>query len=67
MIWLLGIDCDLARKVEERVMTADAIRWAIEAHAYRQSHSEAGKVDPETGTSALHVAAAKGYMQVCKF
>ncbi|XP_077301815.1 protein phosphatase 1 regulatory subunit 12C-like isoform X2 [Arctopsyche grandis] len=61
-----GIDCDLARKVEERVMTADAIRWAIEAHAYRQSHPEAGKVDPETGTSALHVAAAKGYMQVIR-
>ncbi|XP_051173003.1 protein phosphatase 1 regulatory subunit 12A isoform X2 [Leptopilina boulardi] len=52
-----GIDCDQARSEEERSMLNDARAWRSGA---------AGKdtVHPRTGATALHVAAAKGYINV---
>ncbi|KAI1895647.1 hypothetical protein AGOR_G00108380 [Albula goreensis] len=53
-----GVDVDSARREEERVMLQDAMavlggRGSLSPH-------------PNTGATALHVAAAKGYIQVMK-
>nr|XP_012146155.1 PREDICTED: protein phosphatase 1 regulatory subunit 12A isoform X10 [Megachile rotundata] len=52
-----GIDCDHARSEEERSMLNDARAWQAGA---------AGKdaIHPKSGATALHVAAAKGYVDV---
>ncbi|XP_061773186.1 protein phosphatase 1 regulatory subunit 12A isoform X2 [Nerophis ophidion] len=53
-----GIDVDLARKEEERIMLQDAM--AV--------HEGGGTLTPHPNTkaTALHVAAAKGYIEVLK-
>lgn len=53
-----GIDCDVARQSEEILMLNDAKNWL------RSDASEADKPHPRTGATALHVAAAKGYIKV---
>ncbi|XP_063798907.1 protein phosphatase 1 regulatory subunit 12C isoform X3 [Pseudophryne corroboree] len=54
-----GIDVDAAKREEEDVMLQDARQWL-----------NAGKVEdirhPKTGATALHVAAAKGYIEVMR-
>ncbi|XP_068097350.1 protein phosphatase 1 regulatory subunit 12C isoform X6 [Hyperolius riggenbachi] len=54
-----GIDIDVAKREEEEVMLQDARQWL-----------NAGKLEdirhPKTGASALHVAAAKGYIEVMR-
>ena len=53
-----GIDADAARNEEEDVMTSDVNRWL------KDGYDE--EVHPKTGATALHVAAAKGYLNVMK-
>ncbi|KAM3923289.1 protein phosphatase 1 regulatory subunit 12C isoform 4-T4 [Leptodactylus fuscus] len=54
-----GIDIEVAKREEEEVMLQDARQWL-----------NAGKIEdikhPKTGASALHVAAAKGYIEVMR-
>ncbi|KAM8926946.1 protein phosphatase 1 regulatory subunit 12C isoform 2-T2 [Pelodytes ibericus] len=54
-----AIDIEAAKREEEEVMLQDARQWL-----------NAGKIEdlrhPKTGASALHVAAAKGYMEVMR-
>ncbi|KAK2581301.1 hypothetical protein KPH14_008080 [Odynerus spinipes] len=52
-----GIDCDQARGEEERLMLNDARAWRSGAPGKDSMH-------PRTGATALHVAAAKGYIKV---
>lgn len=52
-----GIDCDQARSEEERSMLNDARAW-------RSGASGKDSIHPRTGATALHVAAAKGYIKV---
>ncbi|KAI4485805.1 hypothetical protein M0804_006294 [Polistes exclamans] len=52
-----GIDCDQARSEEERSMLNDARAWRSGAPGKDSMH-------PRTGATALHVAAAKGYIKV---
>ncbi|XP_074096930.1 myosin binding subunit isoform X4 [Cotesia typhae] len=52
-----GIDCDLARTEEERSMLNDAKAWKAGSPGKDAAH-------PRTGATALHVAAAKGYIKV---
>ncbi|XP_043478713.1 protein phosphatase 1 regulatory subunit 12A isoform X2 [Leptopilina heterotoma] len=52
-----GIDCDQARSEEERSMLNDAKAWRSGAFGKDTVH-------PRTGATALHVAAAKGYINV---
>ena len=56
----LGIDCDAARNKEENVMLADAKEWLKSGEICDKPH-------PKTGATAMHVAAAKGYIQVMKW
>jgi protein phosphatase 1 regulatory subunit 12A len=56
-----GIDCEAARSQEERQMLADTSRW-IEGHD--SGSSPLLRPHPRTGATALHVAAAKGYIRV---
>ncbi|XP_052127136.1 protein phosphatase 1 regulatory subunit 12A isoform X9 [Frankliniella occidentalis] len=51
------IDCDEARGEEERMMMMDAKEWINNGEMEDKPH-------PKTGASALHVAAAKGYIKV---
>ncbi|KAK3924724.1 Protein phosphatase 1 regulatory subunit 12A [Frankliniella fusca] len=51
------IDCDEARGEEERLMMMDAKEWINNGEIEDKPH-------PKTGASALHVAAAKGYIKV---
>ncbi|KAL1130894.1 hypothetical protein AAG570_012135 [Ranatra chinensis] len=51
-----GIDADDARNEEERLMLSDAKNWLI--------NGVEEKLHPKTGATALHVAAAKGYIKV---
>uniref|UniRef100_U5EYV8 Protein phosphatase 1 regulatory subunit 12a n=1 Tax=Corethrella appendiculata TaxID=1370023 RepID=U5EYV8_9DIPT len=53
-----GIDCDEARQIEEKMMLNDAKKWL------RNESTDVEKPHPKTGATALHVAAAKGYMKV---
>lgn len=55
----LGIDCEKARKEEERTMLNDARAW-------RSGLPGKDTVHPWSGATALHVAAAKGYVNVIK-
>ncbi|XP_035914380.1 protein phosphatase 1 regulatory subunit 12A isoform X15 [Anopheles stephensi] len=55
-----GIDCDEARQAEERIMLSDATKWL------RTDSSDCDKAHPKTGATAIHVAAAKGYIGVLK-
>ncbi|GFS01784.1 protein phosphatase 1 regulatory subunit 12A [Elysia marginata] len=52
-----GIDADAARCEEEQRMLEDANQWMSEQTVEEVRH-------PKTGATALHVAAAKGYMKV---
>ncbi|XP_071582687.1 protein phosphatase 1 regulatory subunit 12A isoform X2 [Temnothorax nylanderi] len=52
-----GIDCDQARSDEERSMLNDAKAWRAGAPGKDSIH-------PRSGATALHVAAAKGYIKV---
>ncbi|XP_054721947.1 protein phosphatase 1 regulatory subunit 12A-like [Uloborus diversus] len=52
-----GIDCDEARSEEERIMLEDATEML-------SSNKFLDKIHLRTGASALHVAAAKGYISV---
>ncbi|XP_013782315.1 protein phosphatase 1 regulatory subunit 12B-like isoform X1 [Limulus polyphemus] len=54
----LGIDCDAARTEEERVMMQDAQDFQLKNQNFND------KIHPKTGATALHVAAAKGYIKV---
>lgn len=56
----LGIDCDEARSEEERMMLRDAREWLNTGSDMVDSQH------PKTGATALHVAAAKGYIKVMK-
>ncbi|XP_069057900.1 protein phosphatase 1 regulatory subunit 12C [Pleurodeles waltl] len=55
----IGIDLEQVKREEEEVMLQDARQWL-----------NAGKIEdvqhPKTGASALHVAAAKGYIEVMR-
>ncbi|XP_076241608.1 myosin binding subunit isoform X8 [Calliopsis andreniformis] len=55
-----GIDCDQARSEEERSMLNDAKAW-------RSGTAGKDAIHPKSGATALHVAAAKGYIKVMKF
>lgn len=57
---LLGIDCEKARSEEERLMLSDAKEWLIT----KSPTADVG--NPKTGATALHVASAKGYLDVMK-
>ncbi|XP_066600457.1 protein phosphatase 1 regulatory subunit 12A isoform X2 [Prorops nasuta] len=52
-----GIDCDQARSEEERSMLNDAMAWRSGGPGKDARH-------PRSGATALHVAAAKGYIKV---
>ncbi|XP_029968888.1 protein phosphatase 1 regulatory subunit 12A isoform X2 [Salarias fasciatus] len=54
-----GVDIEAARKEEERVMLRDARQWLNSGQIQDVRHTKSG------GT-ALHVAAAKGYVEVLK-
>ncbi|XP_076271698.1 protein phosphatase 1 regulatory subunit 12B-like isoform X13 [Rhynchophorus ferrugineus] len=55
-----GIDCNAARNDEENLMLRDAKEWlATKSSSVNASHSK-------TGATPLHVAAAKGYIDVMK-
>uniref|UniRef100_T1JB99 Protein phosphatase 1 regulatory subunit 12B n=1 Tax=Strigamia maritima TaxID=126957 RepID=T1JB99_STRMM len=51
------IDCETARNEEERRMLEDANQWLNSGTFLDRPH-------PKTGATALHVAAAKGYIKV---
>ena len=60
-LWLgLGVDADAARGEEEDTMMRDANQWLNNDRFEEQPH-------PKTGATALHVAAAKGYIQVMQW
>ena len=52
-----GIDADAARNEEEEAMLRDANQW-LNGNTYTET------THPKTGATALHVAAAKGYLKV---
>jgi len=53
----IGVDCDQARSEEEQSMLNDAKAW-------RSGAPGKDSVHPRSGATALHVAAAKGYIKV---
>ncbi|XP_059055232.1 protein phosphatase 1 regulatory subunit 12C-like isoform X4 [Achroia grisella] len=53
-----GIDCEKSRNAEVDTLLSDAKNWA--ANGYVEVR------DPKTGGTPLHVAAAKGYIDVAK-
>lgn len=57
-VWVTGIDVDKARKEEERIMLQDATA-VLAGGGTLTPH-------PNTKATALHVAAAKGYIEVLK-
>ncbi|KAG2463048.1 MYPT1 phosphatase, partial [Polypterus senegalus] len=54
-----GVDIEAARQEEERIMIQDAQQWVNQGRVEISRH-------PKTGATALHVAAAKGYIEVMK-
>lgn len=56
---IVGIDCENARGDEERRMLKDAKQWAS-----GDSIESIDVPDNKTGATALHIAAAKGYIDV---
>lgn len=57
---LSGIDAEEARKEEEEMMLRDANQWLNSKTLQDVPH-------PKTGATALHIAAAKGYIKVLKY
>ncbi|KAL4717676.1 hypothetical protein ACJJTC_000825 [Scirpophaga incertulas] len=53
-----GVDCEKSRNAEVNTLMTDAKNWA--ANGYVEVR------DPKTGGTPLHVAAAKGYIDVAK-
>lgn len=56
---LLGVDVEVAKREEEEVMLRDARQWLNAGKISDEPH-------PKTGATALHVAAAKGYVEVMR-
>uniref|UniRef100_A0A8D0GAQ6 Protein phosphatase 1 regulatory subunit 12C n=1 Tax=Sphenodon punctatus TaxID=8508 RepID=A0A8D0GAQ6_SPHPU len=54
-----GVDVEAAKREEEEVMLRDARQWLNAGKITDENH-------PKTGASALHVAAAKGYIEVMR-
>ncbi|XP_033024770.1 protein phosphatase 1 regulatory subunit 12C isoform X5 [Lacerta agilis] len=54
-----GIDVEVAKREEEEVMLRDARQWMNGGKISDEPH-------PKTGATALHVAAAKGYIEVMR-
>ncbi|XP_054848926.1 protein phosphatase 1 regulatory subunit 12C isoform X2 [Eublepharis macularius] len=54
-----GVDIEVAKREEEEVMLRDARQWLNAGKISDESH-------PKTGATALHVAAAKGYIEVMR-
>ncbi|XP_053871031.1 protein phosphatase 1 regulatory subunit 12C isoform X3 [Malaclemys terrapin pileata] len=54
-----GVDVAAAKREEEELMLQDTRQWLNAGHIYDTRH-------PKTGASALHVAAAKGYIEVMR-
>ncbi|XP_040184328.1 protein phosphatase 1 regulatory subunit 12B-like isoform X3 [Rana temporaria] len=54
-----GVDLDAAKKEEEELMLRDARRWLNNGKIENIRH-------PTTGATPLHVAAAKGYIEVIR-
>ncbi len=52
-----GINCEESRNTEERLMLEDAKSWLAAKNYADVAHAK-------TGATALHVAAAKGYIKV---
>lgn len=57
--FFVGVNAEAARREEENCMLADAQKWL-------GSNNIEDKIHPKTGATALHVAAAKGYINVMK-
>ena len=57
---ILGVDAEAARNEEEQIMLRDAKSWLNSKQTDEVPH-------PKTGATALHVAAAKGYIKVMKW
>lgn len=55
-----GIDVEEIRSKEEHIMLQDAMEWQQNGQVLDRPH-------PRTGATALHVAAAKGYIRVLKY
>jgi hypothetical protein len=53
------VDADAARAEEENQMLQDANKWLNNRSVKEKKHHK-------TGATALHVAAAKGYMKVIR-
>ncbi|GAU98197.1 hypothetical protein RvY_09375-2 [Ramazzottius varieornatus] len=58
-IYKQGIDISLARSEEEQIMMKDVKSW-YEGNSMRE------QVHPKTGATPLHVASAKGYLEVMR-
>lgn len=56
---VVDIDADAARQEEENQMLEDANKWLNNKSVKEKRHQK-------TGATALHVAAAKGYMKVIR-
>ncbi|XP_062813939.1 protein phosphatase 1 regulatory subunit 12C isoform X6 [Anolis carolinensis] len=54
-----GVDVEVAKREEEEIMLRDARQWLNAGKISDESH-------PKTGATALHVAAAKGYIEVMR-
>ncbi|XP_061444474.1 protein phosphatase 1 regulatory subunit 12C isoform X2 [Rhineura floridana] len=54
-----GVDVEVAKREEEEVMLRDARQWLNGGKISDEPH-------PKTGATALHVAAAKGYIEVMR-
>ncbi|XP_060111491.1 protein phosphatase 1 regulatory subunit 12C [Heteronotia binoei] len=54
-----GVDIEVAKREEEEVMLRDARQWLNASKIADEPH-------PKTGATALHVAAAKGYVEVMR-
>ncbi|XP_039191074.1 protein phosphatase 1 regulatory subunit 12C isoform X1 [Crotalus tigris] len=54
-----GVDVEVAKREEEEMMLRDARHWLNAGKIYDEPH-------PKTGATALHVAAAKGYVEVMR-
>ena len=58
-IFCAGVDVEAARKEEQQLMLRDAHQWLNSRRVHDVRH-------PKSGGSALHVAAAKSYVDVLK-
>ncbi|XP_013921255.1 PREDICTED: protein phosphatase 1 regulatory subunit 12C isoform X2 [Thamnophis sirtalis] len=54
-----GVDVEVAKREEEEMMLRDARHWLNDGKISDEPH-------PKTGATALHVAAAKGYVEVMR-